>query len=160
MKKRCQYEVSWRFLIMTEGAWTSRLGSLSGHKPIWGGVIWGLFPVFHKKYLPFPAFRGFFFLIFRFPQLFIVFLGFSGFPQLPKGLFRFPQILKYIFRFLPYYPFFSGFPWLKNGIFRSWLFGILKLALSFMNNDQAKKQIDLESYKPHFPKRIQSLWLA
>ncbi len=50
-----------------------------------------------------------FYFIFRFPQLFIVFLGFSGFPQLPKGLFRFPQILNFVFWFPPQFPIFPGF---------------------------------------------------
>ena len=64
-----------------------------------------------KKY----AFPGFpcLFSDFWFPQLFIVFFGFSGFPQLPKGLFRFPQISNCIFWFPPYFPIFPGFHGLK-----------------------------------------------
>ncbi len=61
------------------------------------------------------TFSGFpcFFLIFQFPQLFIVFLGFSGFPQLPKGLFRFLQIQNCVFWFPLYFPIFPGFRDLK-----------------------------------------------
>ena len=65
-----------------------------------------------KKYA-FSGFPWLFFLIFRFPQPFIVFWGFSDFPQLPKGLFRFPQILNCTFQFPPYSPNFPGFCGLK-----------------------------------------------
>ncbi len=68
---------------------------------------------FCKKYLSFPAFCGFVFLIFRFPPLFIVFLSISSFLQLPKGLFQFPQILNCVFWFPPYFPIFPGFRDLK-----------------------------------------------
>ncbi len=82
-----------------------------------GGVIGGLFPVFRKKYLPFPAFRGFF----------------SGFPVTATfpclfGLFRLSAASKSIFpvftNFKLCFPVsaifsnFSGFLWLKNVIFR------------------------------------------
>ncbi len=106
-----------------------------------GPVRGGRFPTFRGNILIFPAFRSFFFPIFRFPRLPIVFLGFSGFPQLSKRVFRFPQLLKRVFRFPQIFLSFS-FPAFRNlkmpfsgfrqsSFFRAGYFGLFRFTATF-----------------------------
>ncbi len=83
-----------------------------------------------------------FFPIFRFPRLFIVFLGFSGFPQLLERVFRFPQLFWRVFRFPQLFQSFPAFRDLKmafsgfrqTSLFRFYAdyFGLFRFSATFL----------------------------